>query len=172
MPGDLTTLAIDVGATRTRIAQVIGARVAERVEHPTADVVAPSGLGVGLVREASTLVASASGHNGSLAAIGISLAAAVDEDGEVLQERDFGIPAGGAVRDALASAFEVPVAVNNDANLAALAEHELGAARGHDNAAVITLGSNIGLGLILGGTLHRGAHGMAGEAGLLLMPGI
>lgn len=172
MRGDLTTLAIDVGATRTRIALVRGGRIAERVDHPTADVVAPSGLGDGLVREASDLLASGSTDNGSLVAIGVSLAAAVDEDGEVLQERDFGIPAGGAVRDALAIAFDVPVAVNNDANLAALAEHELGAARGHDNVAVITLGSNIGLGLILGGSLHRGAHGMAGEAGLLLMPAI
>ena len=172
MQDDVATLAIDVGATRTRIALVRGGRIAERVAHPTADVVAHAGLGDGLVREASTLVAGANGHDGSLAAIGVSLAAAVDEDGEVLQERDFGIPAGGAVRDALASTFDVPVAVNNDANLAALAEHELGAARGHENAAVITLGSNIGLGLILGGTLHRGAHGMAGEAGLLLMPAI
>lgn len=172
MPGDVATLAIDVGATRSRLALVHGGRIAERVEHPTADVVAPSGLGDGLVREANALVASATARNGSLAAIGVSLAAAVDEGGDVLQERDFGIPAGGAVRDALASAFEVPVAVNNDANLAALAEHELGAARGHDNAAVITLGSNIGLGLILGGTLHRGVRGMAGEAGLLLVPAI
>jgi glucokinase len=170
MPGDLMTLAIDVGATRTRIALMHGGRIAERLEHQTADVVTPSGLGDGLVREASALIASASGSNGSLAAIGVSLAAAVDERGNVLQERDFGIPAGGAVRDALATAFEVPVAVNNDANLAALAEHELGAARGHENAAVITLGSNIGLGLILGGSLHRGAHGIAGEAGLLLVP--
>ena len=170
MPGDLMTLAIDVGATRTRIALMHDGRIAERLEHQTADVVTPSGLGDGLVREASALMASGSGSNGSLAAIGVSLAAAVDERGNVLQDRDFGIPAGGAVRDALATAFEVPVAVNNDANLAALAEHELGAARGHENAAVITLGSNIGLGLILGGSLHRGAHGIAGEAGLLLVP--
>ena len=172
MPGDLTTLAIDVGATRTRLALVRAGGIAERVERSTAELVMPSGLGDRLVREASALLDGANAHNGSFVAIGVSLAAAVNERGDVLQERDFGIPAGGSVRDALAAAFEVPVAVNNDANLAALAEHELGAARGHDNVAVITLGSNIGLGLILGGTLHRGAHGMAGEAGLLLVPAI
>jgi glucokinase len=172
MPDDATTIAIDVGATRTRVALVRAGRIAERVEHPTMDLVAPSGLGVGLVREGAALLASASVQNGSLAAIGVSLAAAINERGDVLQEREFGIPAGGAVRDALASGFDVPVAVNNDANLAAIAEHELGAGRGHDNVAVITLGSNIGLGLILGGALHRGAHGMAGEAGLLLVPAI
>src|SRR5204862_4944606 len=78
-------------------------------------------------------------------------------------------PAGGVLRDELATAFEVPVAVNNDANLAALAEHQLGAAKGHESAAVITLGSNIGLGVIVGGEIVRGAHGSAGEAGLILL---
>ena len=172
MPGEVTTLAIDVGATRTRIAVMRAGRIAERLDEATSSVAMPAGLPDGLVRATASLLAKSSGANGSLNAIGVSLAAAVNEDGDVLQERDFGIPSGGAIRDALATAFEVPVAVNNDANLAALAEHELGAARTHDSAAVITLGSNIGLGLILGGRLHRGAHGMAGEAGLLLVPAI
>ena len=172
MPDDVTTLAIDVGATRTRIALVRGGRIAERVEESTSRLAAPAGLGEGLVRAAGSLLTNARAGNGSLNAIGVSLAAAVNEHGDVLQERDFGIPAGDGIRVELATAFEVPVAVNNDANLAALAEQQLGAARGHDSAAVITLGSNIGLGLILGGRLHRGAHGMAGEAGLLLVPAI
>ena len=172
MPADVTTLAIDVGATRTRVALVHGGRVAQRTESPTARLVAASGLGDGLVEEARNLLAKASAANGSLAAIGVSLAAAVDDRGDVVQERDFGIPAGAELRQTLGVAFEVPVAVNNDANLAAMAEHELGAARGHDSVAVITLGSNIGLGLIVAGQIHRGAHGMAGEAGLLLVPAV
>ena len=172
MPADVTILAIDVGATRTRVALVHGGRVAQRTESPTARLVAASGLGDGLVEEARNLLAKASAANGSLAAIGVSLAAAVDDRGDVVQERDFGIPAGAELCQTLALAFEVPVAVNNDANLAAMAEHELGAARGHDSVAVITLGSNIGLGLIVAGEIHRGAHGMAGEAGLLLVPAV
>jgi glucokinase len=172
MPDELTTIAIDVGATRTRIALVRAGRIRERLEEATSDLVTPDGLDAGLVRKASALAPPGVSGDGPLDAIGVSLAAAVDVRGNVLQERDFGIPAGGAIRDALADAFNVPVAVNNDANLAALAEHELGAARGHDDVAVITLGSNIGLGLIVGGTVHHGAHGMAGEAGLLLVPAV
>jgi predicted NBD/HSP70 family sugar kinase len=172
MPADMPTLAIDVGATRTRVALVSAGAVRDRTEKFTSDLVTPSGLGNGLVREARSLLGSMSAMNGSMASIGLSLAAAVDEHGDVVQERDFGIPAGAGLREALAEAFEVPVAVNNDANLAALAEHRLGAARGHDSAAVITLGSNIGLGLIVGGEIHRGAHGLAGEAGLLLVPAL
>jgi len=172
MPAEVTTLAIDVGATRTRLALVHGGRVAHRVESPTSILVAPSGLGNGLAEAARNLLARANAVNGAMAAIGVSLAAAVDDRGDVVQERDFGIPAGGTLRVALATAFEVPVAVNNDANLAALAEHRHGAARGHDSAAVITLGSNIGLGLIVSGEVYRGANGMAGEAGLLLVPAV
>jgi glucokinase len=170
MPAETATLAIDVGATRTRTALVRHSVIVDRTERRTSDLVGAPGLAYGLVGEARGLLSAASAGNRSVVAVGVSLAASVDEAGSVVQERDFGIPAGAVLSQALSSAFEVPVAVNNDANLAALAEHELGAARGHDNAAVITLGSNIGLGLILGGQVHRGAHGMAGEAGLLLVP--
>jgi len=172
MPAESATLAIDVGATRTRVVLVRAGVIAERAERPTPDLVGTAGLASGLVEEARRLLAQTSPANPVVAAVGVSLAAAVDESGDVMQERDFGIPAGAALREALTTAFEVPVAVNNDANLAALAEHAVGAARGHESAAVITLGSNIGLGLIVRGEVHRGAHGVAGEAGLLLVPAV
>lgn len=167
MPAEPATLAIDVGATSTRVAIVRNGTVADRRLRRTTDLRDADGVGTGIVTEAHALLASS---GASVIAVGMGLAAAVDPDGMVLQEREFGIPAGPDLRDLLAAAFEVPVAVNNDANLAALAEHRLGAARGHDHAAVITLGSNIGLGLIVNGAIHRGAHGMAGEVGLLLVP--
>ncbi len=53
--------------------------------------------------------------------------------------------------------------VDNDVNLAALGEHDAGAARGIDDVVYISLGSGIGTGVILGGSLHRGSHGAAGE---------
>ena len=171
MPAETATLAIDVGATRTRTALVSRGAIVARTEKPTSDLVG-AGLANGLVGEGRGLLSGARSDNRSVGAVGVSLAASVDQDGNVVQERDFGIPAGAVLPQALSTAFEVPVAVNNDANLAALAEHELGAARGYDSAAVITLGSNIGLGLIVGGQVHRGAHGMAGEVGLLLVPSV
>jgi predicted NBD/HSP70 family sugar kinase len=54
------------------------------------------------------------------------------------------------------------VTVENDANLAAVAEHTLGAARAGD-VAVISIGRGLGLGLLRDGVLHRGAHGQAGD---------
>jgi glucokinase len=59
----------------------------------------------------------------------------------------------------------VPVHVDNDSNLAVLAEQRAGAARGAAHVAMLTLGTGIGGGLILDGRLYRGAHGGAGELG-------
>jgi glucokinase-like ROK family protein len=59
----------------------------------------------------------------------------------------------------------LPVAVDNDANLGALAESSWGAARGSANVVYIKVSSGIGAGLVLGGRLHRGANGTAGEIG-------
>ena len=61
--------------------------------------------------------------------------------------------------------LQLPVAVDNDANLGALAEAAWGAAIGCQDVAYIKISSGIGAGLVLGGRLHRGAHGTAGEIG-------
>lgn len=169
MQGNGVTLAIDVGGSRSRLALVDNGSIGARVERATAELVGLDGtITTGLAALARRLHDSAGLPR--LPAIGVGMAAAVDSAGIVLQARDFGIPRGPFIRDVLAETFGVPVLVENDANLAALAEHRLGAAQGEANAAVITLGTNIGLGLILGGRIHRGARGAAGEIGLLLVP--
>jgi glucokinase len=60
---------------------------------------------------------------------------------------------------------EVPVVLENDANVAALGEQWLGAARGVANAATVTLGTGIGGGIVLNGKIWHGMNGMAGEFG-------
>ncbi|GGO66021.1 ROK family transcriptional regulator [Nonomuraea cavernae] len=65
----------------------------------------------------------------------------------------------------------VPVTIENDVNLVALAEHRYGAAVGHDDFAVMWAGVGQGLGVMLGGRLHRGISGGAGEIGWLPVPG-
>ncbi|HJO26069.1 MAG: hypothetical protein CMK00_01555 [Planctomycetes bacterium] len=59
--------------------------------------------------------------------------------------------------------------IENDANAAALGEQWLGAARGEDNLAVLTLGTGVGGGLILGGALVTGSTGCASEIGHVLV---
>jgi len=72
-------------------------------------------------------------------------------------------------RDLLSERLGLPVAVDNDGNAAALAEHRHGAARGADHAVMVALGTGIGGGLILGGQLYRGARGFGGELGHLVV---
>jgi predicted NBD/HSP70 family sugar kinase len=63
----------------------------------------------------------------------------------------------------VADRLGVPVRVENDANLATLGEASYGAGRGHDSLIYLKLGHNVGAGLVVGGRLHRGASGFAGE---------
>ena len=75
------------------------------------------------------------------------------------------------VLDALHRDLRKPVIIENDANLAAMAEHEVGAARDVDDFALVWLGTGLGLAAVLGGRLHKGVAGAAGEIGYLPVPG-
>jgi predicted NBD/HSP70 family sugar kinase len=61
--------------------------------------------------------------------------------------------------------------VENDVNLATLAERDLGHGRGVPTFAFVSVGTGIGMGLVLDGRLHKGAHGAAGEIGFLPIDG-
>jgi glucokinase len=61
-----------------------------------------------------------------------------------------------SLHDLLGERFGVPVAVENDANVAALAEWRLGAGRGAENLVLLTLGTGVGGGVIIDGALYRG----------------
>lgn len=65
--------------------------------------------------------------------------------------------------------LSLPVHIDNDANLGALAESVLGAGRDVSEMIYVMLSSGIGAGLVLGGRLHRGARGTAGEIGHVLV---
>jgi glucokinase len=71
--------------------------------------------------------------------------------------------------DVMAERIGLPVFVDNDANAAVVAEHRAGAAVGADEVVLLTLGTGIGGGLILGGRLYRGAVGAGGELGHMVV---
>lgn len=74
---------------------------------------------------------------------------------------------GVAVGAALRKRFGVPVLIDNDANLAALAERWWGVGQGVDDATYIKVATGAGSGHIIGGRIYRGARGLAGEIGHL-----
>lgn len=69
------------------------------------------------------------------------------------------------IRDLIGERIGLPVFVDNDATVAALAEHLYGAARGAENAVMLTIGTGIGGGLILNGEIFRGSTGAGSELG-------
>ncbi|WP_037411505.1 ROK family transcriptional regulator [Candidatus Solirubrobacter pratensis] len=73
--------------------------------------------------------------------------------------------AGVHAAEELARRIDFHVEVDNDANLGALAEFSLGAGRGMQDMVYVKVSSGIGAGLVLGGRLHHGATGIAGEIG-------
>lgn len=74
-----------------------------------------------------------------------------------------------AVRDLVTERCGLPIALDNDANLAMLAEAIHGAARGTRNALMLTIGTGIGGGIWIDGDLYRGATGSAGELGHIVV---
>jgi glucokinase-like ROK family protein len=75
---------------------------------------------------------------------------------------------GRSIGQALRSRFGVPVLVDNDANLGALAESWWGAGRGVADFAYLKVATGVGSGHIVKGEIYRGAHGVAGEVGHLV----
>jgi glucokinase len=73
------------------------------------------------------------------------------------------------LRDILTRALGVPVVLEDDATAAALGEAVLGAGAGRDPVAYLTVSSGIGAGLVIDGRPFRGAHGLAGEVGHIVL---
>ena len=67
----------------------------------------------------------------------------------------------------LAAQLGLPVSLHNDVNLAALGEQAKGVGRGLGTFAFVSIGTGLGFGLVIGGQLHRGSGGRAGELGYL-----
>lgn len=102
---------------------------------------------------------------GADGALGIGVPGLISPEGVIRASPNmrgaFNIEVGPQLRDRIGDA----VSVENDATMAAFGEWRHGAARGADNALIVTLGTGIGGGVVMGGHLQRGAHGFAGEIG-------
>jgi len=155
-------LGVDLGGTNVRAAAVRledGSFAAARRElHADRS---PGAVVLGVVRVAREAAAAAGLPAGTPLGVGV---AAQCRGGRVLNAPNL------AWRDVpfaalLAEAWGAPVRVANDLSAAALGEQRFGAARGVDDAALVFVGSGVGAGLILGGRLHEGAGGLAGELG-------
>ncbi|MCW7943941.1 transcriptional regulator [Streptomyces hygroscopicus] len=108
---------------------------------------------------------------GSLRAVGVGSPGIVEADGTVRLGTALPEWTGLNLGERLSRSFKCPVLVENDANAAAVAEHWKGAAGESDDVVFVLAGLSPGAGALIGGRLHRGYGGAAGEIGALHLLG-
>ncbi|MEU6126309.1 ROK family transcriptional regulator [Streptomyces sp. NPDC047123] len=107
----------------------------------------------------------------SLRAVGVGSPGILEADGTVRLSTALPEWTGLQLGERLRRSFKCPVLVENDANAAAVAEHWKGAASGIDDVVFVLAGLSPGAGSLIGGRLHRGYGGAAGEIGALHLLG-
>lgn len=106
----------------------------------------------------------------TIVAIGIGTRGMVEPGtGKIVFEMQLEGWEGTPVKEWLEAATGLPVEVNNDANVAALAEAVLGAGQGYRNVVAVTVGTGLGGGLVFDGEIFDGKHGGGGEIGHLIL---
>ena len=163
----MSVIGVDVGGTKIAAGRLGPDLVAtEPIVIPT-----PYG-GMAIIEAIAALVAEiAAASPDPVRAVGVGLPATIDAvTGRVAHSVHTGMDDFDAA-GALEAAVGLPVFLDNDANLAALAEHRLGAGRHHANVVLLTLGTGIGGGLIIDGEVFRGGRGHGAELGHISVDG-
>jgi glucokinase len=156
------TIGVDMGGTKL-LAGAVDARLG--VHHRVQRTVMGLDLQTLLKTAVEAVEEARAEAGGEVEAVGFGIPALIDRrSGRAVTSTHLPLH-DVAFADMMAERLGLPVIVDNDANLAALAEHRHGAARGASDAVILTIGTGIGGGLILGGELYRGARGAGAELG-------
>src|SRR5439155_26738031 len=133
---------------------------------------APTPTGEGALEEAIVSVVSSLIARHRASAVGLAVAGFVASNRRSVMFAPHLAWRHAPVADRIATALELPVVLEHDANAALLAEYRFGAARRARVAVLVAIGTGIGGGLLLGGVPFRGAYGVAPELGhLRVVPG-
>ena len=158
----MLTLGVDIGGTSVKLAVVDQrGRVVDRGIVPTPAVVTPRQMAALIVQAAKPLRGA-----GRIRGVGVGVPGLVDVERGVVHTlvniRGWRhVP----LRRVMQAAFGIPVAVDNDVNLLALAEARFGAGRGARSLVCLALGTGVGGAIVLDGQLYRGVTSSAGEVG-------
>lgn len=174
MNGETYFLGVDIGGTNLRIALANEAGTILARELATTKDIRDAGLVVAAIRDGAARLLQQTGITMSqvkaigAGAPGITNASTgvVIATSYLMGWRDVSLAA------MLQTELEIPAAVDNDVNLAALGESCFGAARGVADFVFIALGTGVGAGIMLRGELFQGAQWTAGEIGYMLVPGV
>ncbi|MFF7232907.1 ROK family protein [Streptomyces sioyaensis] len=165
-------LGIEIGPHRiAALLSDLSGRVLDSAQRPVAET-APAEERLERVRAVVADLLRRSGvPRSALRAVGVAGPGIVEADGTVRLSTALPGWTGLRLGARLRRSFRCPVLVENDANAAAVAEHWQGAATGSDDIVFVLAGLSPGAGSLIGGRLHRGFGGAAGEIGALHLLG-
>jgi glucokinase len=165
-------LALDLGASRIRAAVVAGdGRVLGRITRPTLVASGPAAVVDACVEALEAVRRDPAVAGRALVGLGVAAPGPLDAaTGTLLEPPNLG-PAfhGLHLGDDLGRATGLPVAMERDTNVAALAEHAFGSARDERDFLYLTVSTGIGGAIMADGRLFRGPDGLAGELGHVLV---
>ena len=156
-PGRVTIMAagcvigVDLGGTKL-LAGTVDADL--QVHHRTFRMARPDDASAVIDQLVETVEEGRAAAPGEVLGVGLGVPGLVDPETGVVADSNHLPLAGVALRDVLAERVGLPVAIDNDGNMAMLAESRRGAARGARDAVLLTIGTGIGGGLLVGGE-HR-----------------
>jgi glucokinase len=169
----MCVVGVDIGGTSLRLALAgMDGRILFKWKAPTTGIRDPHVI-VGLIHEGVADLLRQSGlSRGELRAIAVGAPGVTDVESGVVIATSYlmgwrNVP----LRDLLEAKLGIPAAIDNDVNLAALAESQMGAALGTRDFVFIAIGTGIGAGIVLNGRLFHGMSWFAGEIGYMLVPG-
>lgn len=159
-------LALDFGGTKLAagLVESEAGRILAHVRRPSPSSAQQSiEAMLGMARQA---LADAGRSRSDVAAVGVSFGGPVDE-ARLRVRLSHHVPGWESLPlvEVVSRELGLPTAMDNDANLQALGEWRYGAGRGVSDLLFVNVGTGIGGGLVLGGRLRRGRHGLAGEIG-------
>lgn len=164
----MSVVGIDLGGTSVKLVLVdkTGRILARATEATSPERGAPKTLGT-IIDSVRHLQAQS---KVALEALGIGVTGPVDPyTGVVTNPYTLGGWPATSLREPFSKAFAIPVAVDNDANVAAIGEWWMGAGRGFNRVAMVTLGTGIGVASLVDGKLQRTVDGRHGEAGHMVL---
>ena len=141
----MSLLTIDIGRTSIKYARFAHGKLGEEGAFGTPD-------NLDQFYQSLTAVVEQFKENSDVCGVAISSPGAVNKATGVIEQ-----------------CFDLPVAIENDANCAALAEVKFGAAKGLSDVLLLVLGTGVGGSVVMNGKVHHGKHLFGGEFGFMLM---
>ncbi|QPC82024.1 ROK family protein [Phototrophicus methaneseepsis] len=163
-------IGVDVGGTKIafHLGDGTGWSVEERI-IPTPVTEGATAILAAIIQECRQIQEAASQQGIEVVAVGVGSAGQIDTERGIVLDANENLPGwqGIPISATISAALGIPVYVDNDVKVLALAESHIGAGRPYDHILYVAVGTGIGGAIVIHNRIWHGAHGSAGEIGYL-----